>query len=394
MKQMLLRLLFWLGVTVTFEPLAASGQSNADASANSPAALAEDRYRTVLEPLLETIIRDHKMPGLAIGVVEGDRLVYARGFGVMKMGEASRPITPKTLFHMASITKTIVATGVMQLAEQGKLELDAPVVRFLPYFQLNDPRASTITLRQILTHRSGMPDVEDYEWDKPQYDDGALERYVRSLHGETLIGVPGEQFRYSNMAFEVLGDAVAKASGSSFEESARQSIFRPLGMLSTTLLLKEADPELLATGHTTQKDGTLRDVRHYPYNRTHTPSSNLHSNVEDMALWIRANLNGGVLDGQRILAETTLAEMWRPVTKLNEQVGVGLTWWTRQELGETIVFHSGADDGFRAHLALVPARKIGLVFMTNGESFPQTKIEVATLTVALGHKLDVKRFQK
>ena len=134
-----------------------------------------------LETVLEKIIQDKKTPGIAVGIIKEGKLVYAHGFGVMNVENSSRPVTPQTLFHMASITKPFVATSIMQLVEQGKVNLDEPVTKYLPYFQLKDPRYKAITVRQMLTHTSGMPDVTNYGWDKPEYDDESLERYVRSL---------------------------------------------------------------------------------------------------------------------------------------------------------------------------------------------------------------------
>jgi CubicO group peptidase (beta-lactamase class C family) len=199
------------------------------------------RYAEKLEPILEKIVREGKIPGLAVGIVEDGELVYARGFGVMKLGDPTTPVTAQTLFHMASITKPFVATAVMQLVGQGKVDPDARVTRYLPYFRLKDTRFESITVRQMLTHTSGMPDVTDYRWDKPEYDDGALERYVRSLSAEELRWQPGSKFAYSNMAYEVLGDLVAKVSGKSFEDYVEENILESLGMRSSTLLLKQAD---------------------------------------------------------------------------------------------------------------------------------------------------------
>src|SRR5215469_6811826 len=174
-----------------------------------------EHYRNELQPLIEDFVLQQQIPGFAIGVVQDDRLIYAHGFGVKNLVHNHDPVTPRSLFHMASITKTFVATSIMQLVEAGKINLDAPVVQYVPYFRVADDRYQTITVRQMVTHTSGMPDVQDYEWDKPQYDDGALERYVRSLSNQKLIFAPGTDFRYSNMAFEVLGDLIAKVSGES-----------------------------------------------------------------------------------------------------------------------------------------------------------------------------------
>src|SRR5215471_1626984 len=259
------------------------------------------RYAEQLDPILEQIVRDQNLPGLALGVVKDGSLVYSRGVGTMELGAPNKAVTPETLFHMASITKPFVATAVMQLVEQGKVDLEAPVTRYVPYFRLKDDRYRLITVRQMVTHTSGMPDVEDYQWNKPEYDDGALERYVRSLQTKELRWDPGTKFAYSNMAFEVLGDLVAKVSGVSFEQYVDAHLLKPLGMSSSTLLIKDANPALLAAGHTKSKDGAVKVITFYPYNRAHTPSSNLHSNVVNMARWAIANLNGGELDGHRIL---------------------------------------------------------------------------------------------
>ena len=129
--------------------------------------------------VIKQVMQQTGMPGFAIAVVENQNIVYSAGFGVKNLN-SKQQMSASALFHMASITKPFVATSIMQLWEQGKIDLDAPVVTYLPYFRLADDRYKQITVRQMLSHISGMPDVQDYEWNKPQYDDGALERYVRS----------------------------------------------------------------------------------------------------------------------------------------------------------------------------------------------------------------------
>jgi CubicO group peptidase (beta-lactamase class C family) len=170
------------------------------------------RFHTDLEPAVNSEIEQGHLPGLAIGVVKSGRLIYAQGFGVNKIGGTS-PIRSRSIFHMASVTKTFVGTAVMQLVESGKIDLEAPLIRYLPYFRLADERYRAITIRQMLSHSSGIPDVNDYHWDKPEFDDGALERYVRSLAAKKLTFPPGAKFGYSNPAYETLGDVIAKVSG-------------------------------------------------------------------------------------------------------------------------------------------------------------------------------------
>lgn len=189
-----------------------------------PAQTAANRYQQKLQPVLEKLIHEQQVPGFAISVVEDNRVVYAAAFGVKNVTRSDDPITTRSLFHMASITKTFVATSIMQLVEAGKIDLDAPLVKYLPYFRMADERYKIITIRQMVTHTSGIPDVDDYEWSKPQYDDGALERYVRSLSNLKLDFAPGQRFQYSNMAFEVLGDVIAKVSGESFDDYVQHHI--------------------------------------------------------------------------------------------------------------------------------------------------------------------------
>ncbi len=121
-------------------------------------------------------------PGLAVGVWKDGRVVFARGFGVARAG-SRRAVTPRTVFHLASISKTFVAAAVMQLVETGRVSLESPVTAYLPAFRLKDARASVITVRQLLSHTAGMPDVSDYAWDAPEYDDGALTRWGESFEG-------------------------------------------------------------------------------------------------------------------------------------------------------------------------------------------------------------------
>ncbi len=322
-------------------------------------------YTKRLEPALTRVQQEQNLPGLAIGVVEDGRLVYAHGFGVMNINEPNRPVTPKTLFHMASITKLFVGTSIMQLWEQGRVDLDKPVVTYLPYFRLADPRYKTITVRQMLRHVSGMPDVEDYEWEKPQYDDGALERYVRSLTGKKLRWDPGSKFAYSNMAYEVLGDLIAEISGMSFDGYVDANILKPLGMSSSTLLYKQTDPAKLAAGHTRKKNGPVKVVEHYPYNRAHSPSSNLHSNVADMARWAMASLNRGEFDGRRILKASTYDLMWTPDQSGGPATVVGLSWFVSEIKGNSCVLHNGGDDGFLSRLVVFPDQKRAVFYMTN-----------------------------
>ena len=342
-----------------------------------------DRFKTQLEPVIKQVMQQAGMPGLAIAVVENQNIVYSAGFGVKNLN-SKQQMSASALFHMASITKPFVATSIMQLWEKGKIDLEAPVVTYLPYFKLADDRYKQITVRQMLSHISGMPDVQDYEWNKPQYDDGALERYVRSINDRKLIAEPGVKMQYSNMAFEVLGDVIAKVSGMSFEEYVKRNILDPLGMKNSTLLVKQADPALLTSPHVQNPSYEVEVSKVFPYNRMHAPSSTLYSNVLEMSRWAMANLNRGELDGKRILKASTYDLMWKPAGEQFQDIGI--SWFLTKYKGHFVVNHSGGDTGFVSLLVLVPEKRIAVVMMSNYDRASLRVINNAALDIALGLK--------
>ena len=256
----------------------------------SPSSAAANPYEEKLQPLIEEFLRKQEIPGLAIAIVDDGKVVYEHGFGIqsLKAKDPSRRGPSSTWPRLRNPSSRRPSCSSSRRAAWISTR---PSRRTCPTSRWRIPRAGTITIRQLLTHTSGMPDEDDYEWDKPQYDDGALERYVRSLKDQKLIFAPGERFQYSNIAYEILGDAVAKASGITFEEHVHRNILQPLGMSKSTLLVTEADPALMTWGHELDGRGRPFVSTVYPYNRMHTPSSDLHSNVQDMARWAIANLD-------------------------------------------------------------------------------------------------------
>jgi len=337
-----------------------------------------------LEPLIQQVMASFEMAGLAIGIVRGDEVVYVKGFGVKHL-ETREPVTATSLFHLASVSKPFVATAIMQLAEQGKLDLDTPIVRYLPYFTMNDERSRAITVQQMLSHVSGMPDEENYYWDQPEYDAGALERYVRRLGNASLLFAPGERFAYSNIAYEVLGDLIAKRSGHSFEEYMRRHLLRPLGMSTSTFFKHEVPPELAMTPHVSVPQIMLSPV--YPYHRAHAPSSTLHSSALEMCHWARANLQKGNWNGKRILSAASYDLLWHPYAPIEEgdpPVFYGLGWFLGTYKGKRQISHGGQDTGFETTFVLLPEESIGVVVLANTLPAPVYQIREAALDVLLG----------
>jgi len=325
---------------------------------------------TEIDTYLIEQVKAADIPGLAVAVVRNGSVIYSRAHGVRELGREEK-LTSEHVFHFASVSKPFVATAVVQLAEAGKLKLSDAVVKHLPYFLLADERHRDITIQQMLNHTSGMPDVEDYQWDKPQLDDGAAERYVRTMVSERLLWAPGSDWAYSNMAFDVLGDLIAKVSGMSFEEYVRINILEPIGMNDSSFIYAEIDEAFRTTGHV---GDPARVSNVYPYNRRHAPSSTLNSSVVEMTRWMLVNLNRGELDGRRILRGESHDLLWTPTTEkpadtvpMPHALEMGLSWGLGEHAGHRTVFHGGRDTGFRSYVMLLPDDGIGIVLASNWE---------------------------
>jgi len=337
---------------------------------------------TNLSPLLKKVMEEHAIPGLSIGVVKDNQIVYAEGFGY-KNTLTKTPVTNTTIFHMASISKTFVATAIMQLVEQGKIDLDEKLITYLPYFKMADDSYKEITIRQMLGHNSGMPNSNDYEWTKPQYDEGAIERFVRGLENEQMELTPGEKFRYSNVAFEVLGDVISKVSGKSFSDYQKEYILNPSGMKESSFLKSPGLPENWANPHAMNLE--QQPLNMYPYNRRHAPSSTLHSNAIEMANYARMNLNDGLFENNQIISKKSYESLWNVNVKINEgdheKYDIGLSWFIGNYKGYKTVSHGGGDDGFQTHLVLVPEKSIGVIVMVN--TLPAPVEEITNLVIDL-----------
>lgn len=337
-----------------------------------------------LSPFVQRVIEDFGLAGVAIGIVKDGEPVYVQGFGVRNL-DTQEPVTPCSLFHLASVSKPFVATAIMQLVEQGKLALDAPIVAYLPYFRLKDPRYKEITVQQMLSHVSGMPDTDDYGWYAPEDDDAALERYVHSLADAELIVAPGEQYAYSNAAFEVLGDVIAKVSGQTFEAYIKAHILDPLEMRDSTFLRSEVAPELAVTPHFAAPLRVLPGV--YPYHRAHAPSSTLHSSVQELSRWAIANLSRGRLKETQILQPESYDLLWRAYVETGEAswgAAVGLSWFSGTYRDRRVIHHSGGDPGFESNIVLVPEANAAVIVLANSNTAPVGSLTNAALDVLFG----------
>ena len=344
-------------------------------------------------PLVEAFLGSHEVAGLAVAVVREEEVV-SRGFGVRDVGSGA-PVTPESMFHLASVSKPFVATAVVSLAtarDAGEplLDLDAPVIEWVPEFTLADGRAGEVTARRLLSHSSGLPDVTDYGWHDPQLGDDALSEFARSLSGWRLQVEPGSKFSYSNAGFELLGLLLSWATGTTFENAVRQQVLAPLGMRTSTFLRAEVPGHLAVSPHV----GMPLSVPEggYPYTRRHAPSSTLHSNLVEMCRWMVAHFEpaevaAGASTGQWARLDAALLDrMWRPVVPIAQppwEEAAALGWAVGSYHGHRTLSHSGADPGFGSKLVLLPERRTGVVVLANSNTVPTGSLAAAALDIAL-----------
>jgi CubicO group peptidase (beta-lactamase class C family) len=328
------------------------------------------------------------IPGVSLAIVEGDKIMHLRGFGRARPGGGVP--TPQTLFFIGSLTKSFTALAVMQLVEAGKIELDAPVQHYLPWFRVADPQASAqMTVRHLLNQTSSLPLLPS-EVALADFDDrpDATERQVRALSMLKLTHPVGSMVEYSNLNYNILGLIVEAASGERYAEYIKNHIFNPLGMRHSYTSKAAAQQDGLAVGH-----------RHWfslpfpapdmPVPIGSLPSGQLISCAEDMAHYLIAHLNGGRYGELQLLSDTGIAEMHRGV---KEYIFMGMSGgfygmgWFDINLGQTKTYsHGGNVPDFSAFMAIVPEQKRGVVLLANADPYglPPIMEEVGSGVTAL-----------
>jgi len=311
-----------------------------------------------LDDFIEFEMARAGIAGLSACIVKGDQVVWANGYGWANI-EEERPVTPDTLFQIASISKTVVGVAVLQLFEDGLIGLDDDVNDYLP-FAVRNPwyPEEAITFRMILTHRSSINDnlaamVNLYEWDADSPI--SLEELVRGMltpEGEwyskcRCFGdyAPGEEYAYSNIAFALLGYLVQVISGTPFDQYCNANIFTPLGMNETRWFLRDLDPTHIAMPYAGTGRFLSRFEPYGQYGYPDYPSGQIRSSVMQFARFLAMMMNGGSYEGVRILKPETVDEMLR-IQFEDEDMEQALVWYRVIRANNRLVYaHSGGEQG-------------------------------------------------
>lgn len=339
----------------------------------SPALFAQSIDSNAVDRLARDTMRRWKIPGIAIAIVDNDRVVYLKGFGVRELGSPA-PVTADTLFQIASTSKAFTTTSMAMLVDEKKMNWDDPVHKYLEYFRLSDACAdSMVTLRDIVSHRTGL-DEHDEKWD---YTQMSREEMLRRESAVKLNKPFRTAYQYNNTMFIAAGEAVAAAAKMPWSDFVRTRIFEPLGMRATVISESDWMRAEHAQGHF--YDST-RDVVQpqtmQPY-ETLGPGGGIKSSARDMAQWVRFQLSDGVVDGKRLVSVEALSETKSPQTIIPLAGGAkernpesnlydyGMGWFIQDYRGELLVFHTGSLNGFRTQVDLLPHQKSGFVILSN-----------------------------
>ncbi|WP_213523630.1 serine hydrolase [Paenibacillus sp. J31TS4] len=330
-------------------------------------------------------MKRQRLPGLALAIVQGDRVLYLKGYG--QADSSGRPVTPQTPFGLGSIGKSITAIAVLQLAEAGNIDLDAPIQRYLP---TEFSGAASITVRQLLNQTSGFSQIATFSSSLSSaggQEQDALEKNAMS-YAERFLNEPNTKtehpYRYSNANYVLLGYIVQQVSGQSYGDYVKEHIFGPLSMRDSFLTHEEAaahglaEPHRRIFGYNAPYDGP------YVYIAGDLPAGYHYTTAEDMSRYMIAQLNGGRYAGNAVLSSEGIRLMrTEPVPGT-----YGMGWSTEQLNGLEVFGSPGGSLGFQAQAFMVPERQLGVIVFANvldaiDAEFPDTHV-ITTTYIASG----------
>ena len=326
---------------------------------------------------MEKVLKDWNVPGVGVGIVVKDKLVLAKGYGYRDYGK-KLPYTSKTVQPIASNTKLFTAIGVGLLVDDGKIEWDKPVRRFVPSIRFyNDELDDSVTVRDMLSHRSGIT-RHDTIWYKSEFTRAELFDRLRYLEPSQPMRTT---FLYNNMMYAGSGRIIELLSGKSWEDFTRERLLGPLGMTSTVFsiddLKKQAEP---GVPYTERRDSfELYQIPYYEEAEGIGPAGSIVSNIEDMSKWLTALMNEGRFQGKTVIPPEVLKATLAPSIGLansglesrgwgellNSAYGMGR--WTASYRGNLIAFHGGDINGFHSQVSYMPTHGIGVVVLVVGD---------------------------
>jgi CubicO group peptidase (beta-lactamase class C family) len=335
-----------------------------------------------LEDRIAARVAESRTPGVALALIQDGALVHAAGYGVTSIEAGGQPVTPETLFQIGSTTKPLTGTLVMRLVEEGVLDLDRPVVAWLPELRLSRPGAAEqVTLRMLLSHTAGLP------WDQitphrrfGRRDPQALADWARDeLPGRPLVASPGERFSYSNPGISLAARVAEAAAGELYADLMQRLVFEPLAMRRTTFDPTVAMTWPLAQSHALDADGDLRVEHRFADNAACYPAAFAYSTALELANFALMHLHAGRFGDAPVLAPESVAPMHAPFVSRGDEAGgwYGLTLRVDDWRGRRRVGHPGGISNLGCAFSLVPDHGAGVVVQYNHGGFAEVAFGLA-----------------
>ncbi len=325
-----------------------------------------------LDTSFARVLNQWHVAGFAVAVIQKDSVIYSKGFGYRDY-EKKLPVTPHTLFAIGSCTKAFTASLIGLLQKDGQLDIDKPVRDYLPELKFyNQEMNNTITLRDMMCHRTGLP-RHDLSWYLFSTSRDSLLRRIQYMEPSATVR---EKWQYNNLMFMCQGMVAEKLTGQSWENNIKERFFKPLGMDETVFLVKDLQKSTdHALGYNLKKDSLIREM---PYHDIYDigPAGEVYSSVNDLSTWVRTWINGGKFQGKTILPAAYAVDAMTP--QVAEGGGLpsretpdvffstyGLGWMQDSYRAHYRVHHSGHIDGFSAEVSFFPTDSIGIVVLAN-----------------------------
>ncbi|GAB4515019.1 MAG: hypothetical protein OHK0046_17900 [Anaerolineae bacterium] len=320
--------------------------------------VAGDIDTALIDSYIEEVMAADRIPGLALAIVHDDRIVYMQGYGTTGVNDT--PITPNTAFQLGSMSKSFTALAIMQLVEAGNLDLDAPVQRYLPDFQVGAPTSvEAITVRHLLHHTSGIPG------NAPRADgtDQSLQAQVAALASASLVHEPGTTYEYSSPNYIVLGRIVEVVSSVSFAEYIERHIFQPLNMTHSHTSMDAVLEGDFARGHRLWFGFPM--LSSLPHEPGRLPTASLMSSASDLANYMIAQLNEGQFAREFVLSPEYMQALHTPAVAAEDNQQYAMGWRVGLVKGVSAVHHGGILPDYRGKMVMLPGEGWGVVVLTN-----------------------------
>jgi CubicO group peptidase (beta-lactamase class C family)/D-alanyl-D-alanine dipeptidase len=345
-----------------------------------PAAREYEEAVRRLEPFIAREVADKGLPALSIALVDDQRIVWARGFGLADP-QAKKPATADTIYRVGSVSKLFTDLAIMQFVERGVLDLDAPVQKYLPDFRPDNPFDKPITLRQLMAHRSGLvrepPAGNYFDLTGP-----SLARTVESLNKTRLVYPPQEKIKYSNAAIASVGLVLEQTQKEPFTRYLERALLRPLGMTHSSFEPVPAVTKDLARAVMWTYHG--REFPAPTFQLGMAPAGSMYSDVNDLARFLSVLFADGKGPDGRIVKPETLEQMYKPqFAKADDKAGFGLGFHVTEFEGRRRIGHGGAVYGFATELEALPADKLGVVVITSRDGANAVTTHIAETALRL-----------